>query len=508
MWKKILAIILTITTLLSMLAVTSSATYSLKKSDGVTDKNNAYLRGNKTAIIYVPGYRCTNLSRAVTVNGEEKEIVCFPVGTDLFSVNDSNSGIVNFIHGAGNLLVSAFMLLFAQVQCDDLVVSPSGSFGLADIYRDFFDKCIAKYGDKCDVIIYDFDWRTDLCESSKDLHDLIQTQKYNKVIMVTQSMGGLVASGAAKLLWDDKQDNDRTNDVEVYTVNMGSTVLGSYDYYVNAESYEGIKKFSIANLSYLSETNFITHSQLAVPVEYATLLGGKYASAKIEKADGTVAYEKIDPQTAFNDLVKVCDHGENLLKMEKFYNTCIFIDNDNNPETRKVHIMEELGDHSYYVAGFGYGAPTEIQVNYIEDSAGNRTAVSCTEIESEDLKVGDGSILLDSSTMCMCSPKTTFLMPYSHQNVYFHEDSQYLMYDILTHIIESPETDFDYTASGHQYKDLYPAVTDDCTVQCESYLYHQVAKYIFGLLGVDISMDTAANIYRAIEKVLVALKIL
>ena len=74
---KALTVILSLAILVSSLSISVFADYSIYKPDGKTFKDNTYIKGNDTAIIYIPGYRCSNLE--TQFNG--KRVVCFAVGT-------------------------------------------------------------------------------------------------------------------------------------------------------------------------------------------------------------------------------------------------------------------------------------------------------------------------------------------------------------------------------------------------------------------------------------------
>ncbi|MBR6634836.1 MAG: alpha/beta hydrolase, partial [Clostridia bacterium] len=233
---KALTVILSLAILVSSLTVSVFADYSIYKPDGKTFKDNAYIKGNDTAIIYIPGYRCSNLE--TEFNG--KRVVCFAVGTEVFEVSENNSFIENFINGFANLLISGVMLLTNSFRNEDVNVSKDGGFGISDIYVRFFETCVEKYGKESDVIIYDLDWRQDLRITVDDLYSIINAQGYKKVILVTQSMGGLIASGTAKLLRDDLNDENPDNDVDLYTVNVGAAFFGSFDFFYNKTEFKGI----------------------------------------------------------------------------------------------------------------------------------------------------------------------------------------------------------------------------------------------------------------------------
>lgn len=480
---KTFTVILSLAILVSSLSISAFADYSIFKPDGKTFKDNAYIKGNDTAIIYIPGYRCSNLETQVA----GKKVVCFAVGTEVFEVSEENSFIENFINGFANLLISGVMLLTNSFRSEDVNVSKDGGFGISDIYVRFFETCIEKYGKESDVIIYDLDWRQDLRTTVNDLYSVISKQDYKKVILVTQSMGGLIASGTAKLLRDDLNDENPDNDVDLYTVNVGAAFFGSFDFFYNKTEFKGIDKLSADYFTYKSKVDYPSHAQLGVPHEYNTLYGNDYAVAKIIKADGTTAYEEIAADKAYEIINGLC---QDLDLMRAYYDNYIFIDDDNNPETPAVHIMETLGKKAFYISGTSTATSDRMEIVFNEDKNGNRTAISCNPVQNPSSESGDGVLTAACSTLSFCSPETTFYVPYDHKSVLFHDDAEHLVFDMLSHIISNPEEDFDYTDTDYEYKDIYTKPIENAVAQSADTLTPQVVKYILGLLGVNVSFNS------------------
>ena len=480
---KALTVILSLAILVSSLTVSVFADYSIYKPDGKTFKDNAYIKGNDTAIIYIPGYRCSNLE--TEFNG--KRVVCFAVGTEVFEVSENNSFIENFINGFANLLISGVMLLTNSFRNEDVNVSKNGGFGISDIYVRFFETCVEKYGKESDVIIYDLDWRQDLRITVNDLYSIISAQGYKKVILVTQSMGGLIASGTAKLLRDDLNDENPDNDVDLYTVNVGAAFFGSFDFFYNKTEFKGISKLSPDYFTYKSKVDFPSHAQLGVPHEYSTLYNNDYAVAKIIKADGTTEYEEIAADKAFEIMNGLC---QDLDLMRAYYDNYIFVDDDGNPETPAVHIMETLGKKAFYISGTSTATSDRMEIVFNEDENGNRTAVSCNPVQNPGSESGDGVLTAAGSTLSFSSPETTFYVPYDHKSVLFHDDAEHLVYDMLSHIISTPDKDFDYTKTDYEYKDIYTEPIENAAAQSANTLTPQIIKFILGLLGVNISYDS------------------
>lgn len=488
---KFLAVILSLAILVSTLSVSAFADYSVYKPDGKTFKDNTYIKGNDTAIIYIPGYRCSNLE--TEFNG--KRVVCFAVGTEVFEVSEENSFIENFINGFANLLISGVMLLTNSFRSEEVSVSKDGGFGISDIYVRFFETCVEKYGKESDVIIYDLDWRQDLRTTVNDLYSIIGAQGYKKVILVTQSMGGLIASGTAKLLRDDLNDENPDNDVNLYTVNVGAAFFGSFDFFYNKTEFEGINKLSPDYFTYKSKVDYPSHAQLGVPHEYATLYGNDYAVAKIIKPDGTTEYEDISADKAFEIMNGLC---QDLDLMREYYDNYIFVDDDGNPKTPAVHIMETLGKKAFYISGTSTATSDRMEIVFSEDENGNRTAVSCNPVQNPGSESGDGVLTAACSTLSFTSPETTFYVPYDHKSVLFHDDAENLVFDILSHLISTPDKAFDYTETDYEYKDIYTGPIENAAAQSANTLTPQVISYILGLLGINVSYDSVYKLLNLI----------
>ncbi|MBQ6930689.1 MAG: hypothetical protein IJN38_01015, partial [Clostridia bacterium] len=59
------------------------------------------------------------------------------------------------------------------------------------------------------------------------------------------------------------------------------------------------------------------------------------------------------------------------------------------------------------------------------------------------------------------------------------------------HIINSPDEAFDYTDTDYEYNDIYTQPIENASAQSANTLTPQVISYIFGLLGINISYETA-----------------
>lgn len=67
-------------------------------------------------------------------------------------------------------------------------------YGSNETYEKLVNKLQKEVGDKYDIVFFPYDWLGDLNDSAKKLEEHIKDNKYDKVVLVTHSTGGLLAS--------------------------------------------------------------------------------------------------------------------------------------------------------------------------------------------------------------------------------------------------------------------------------------------------------------------------
>lgn len=75
-----------------------------------------------------------------------------------------------------------------------MIAGPDQQAGEGDVIRTLTQEIDAEYGDRYEVRAYQYDWRLDLRFLGQQLEEFINSQGYTEVILVTHSMGGMVAS--------------------------------------------------------------------------------------------------------------------------------------------------------------------------------------------------------------------------------------------------------------------------------------------------------------------------
>lgn len=98
-----------------------------------------------------------------------------------------------------------------------------------DVIRGITQEINEEYGDVYDVRVWQYDWRLDLRDLGQQLEEFINNQGYTEVILVTHSMGGVVASN---YLARSQANRDRVS----LFVPIAAPFLGSVEIYSYMES--------------------------------------------------------------------------------------------------------------------------------------------------------------------------------------------------------------------------------------------------------------------------------
>jgi pimeloyl-ACP methyl ester carboxylesterase len=71
---------------------------------------------------------------------------------------------------------------------------PGQKIGEGDVLKQLTLDLTEEYGDEYEVRVYQYDWRMDLRGLGEELENFIEEQGYTEVVLITHSMGGMVAS--------------------------------------------------------------------------------------------------------------------------------------------------------------------------------------------------------------------------------------------------------------------------------------------------------------------------
>lgn len=83
---------------------------------------------------------------------------------------------------------------------------PKGQYVMANLMQPLYNMLSEAYSDTYDVIVWQYDWRKNTDDIAADLEAYINQKGYEKVMLFTHSMGGMVASS----FFEKKTNRDKT----------------------------------------------------------------------------------------------------------------------------------------------------------------------------------------------------------------------------------------------------------------------------------------------------------
>ncbi|NCA66449.1 MAG: hypothetical protein EOM87_00130 [Clostridia bacterium] len=177
---------------------------------------------------------------------------------------------------------------------DDDVIRPAnmddttGQYVMANLMKPLYDMLsAASYSDGYDIVIWQYDWRKHTDDIAADLEAYIHSKGYEKVMLFTHSMGGLVSSSFFK-----KQAN---RDMTELFIPFSTPFYGAVD--TTYMMYEGL----IASIPEMIDKFYVS-----VPEEFSSLisaLGLKSADYCDGKPNPSVMYNKL-MKMANNPIIK------------------------------------------------------------------------------------------------------------------------------------------------------------------------------------------------------------
>lgn len=75
---------------------------------------------------------------------------------------------------------------------------PTGMYVMANLMKPLYERLVRDYGEDYEVVIWQYDWRLHTDEIADKLEAFITDKEYDKIMLFTHSMGGLVASSFFK----------------------------------------------------------------------------------------------------------------------------------------------------------------------------------------------------------------------------------------------------------------------------------------------------------------------
>lgn len=96
------------------------------------------------------------------------------------------------------------------------------SYGVFGLYKPFVENIEARYGDKYDVSVFNYDWRLSPADAGAKLEEYIAEKGYDEVVLMSHSMGGPVVNSYLA------RNESNRNKTKLY-MGFAPATLGSFD---------------------------------------------------------------------------------------------------------------------------------------------------------------------------------------------------------------------------------------------------------------------------------------
>ncbi len=232
---------------------------------------------------------------------------------------------------------------------------PTGKYVMANLMKPLYEQLVADYGEEYEVVIWQYDWRLHTDEIADKLEAYIASQGYEKIMLFTHSMGGLVASSFFK-----KEANRAMTELFVpFSTPFYGAIDTTYLMYEGliAAIPEMIDQFyvpipdnalitSMLSLLKLEDEDY-NEEGVPNPSVMFTNLMQKLNSPAIKMLMGSIGIETSDIFNIFKDLAKNLVSLYNLFPNEEFFDSplygedsCFSYDGDNKSFEEFLAIFE------------------------------------------------------------------------------------------------------------------------------------------------------------------------
>lgn len=211
---------------------------------------------------------------------------------------------------------------------------PTGQYVMANLMKPLYEKLVADYGDEYEVVIWQYDWRLHTDVIADKLEAYIASQGYEKIMLFTHSMGGLVASSFFK-----KESNRSMTELFVpFSTPFFGAIDTTYLMYEGliAAIPEMINQFFvpipdnqlIKSMLSLLDLEDEDYNEEGVPNPSAMFEGlmEKLESPAIKMLMGTIGIDTAEIFDIFKDLAKNLVSLYNLFPNEAFFDSPLYGD--------------------------------------------------------------------------------------------------------------------------------------------------------------------------------------
>ncbi len=255
---------------------------------------------------------------------------------------------------------------------------PTGQYVMANLMKPLYEKLSADYGDKYEVIVWQYDWRKHTDDIALQLEEFIKAKGYEKIMLFTHSMGGMVASSFFK-----KEAN--RNMTELF-VPFSTPFYGSID--TTYLMYEGL----IAAIPEMIDQFYVP-----IPEEFAIVISMLKLKAADYNEDGYP-----NPSVMFKNLMNMTDNKTMVNLLKSFIgmdiNDLFGILKDlakNLVSLYNLFPNEAFFDSPFYdeLSAFTYDGAEKTFAEFIETFTTDAYLAAMTQMENSELKPAFANLL-------------------------------------------------------------------------------------------------------------------
>ena len=397
--------------------------YNVKNVKNIKEEQEEIIVKNngKKAIIIVPGIGCSTLHYLGKTNDKYKhgECIFFRGDFDNWSFLDLKNSAVKALtnykllacnsKGEGVYKNVGLLENYDDVDPYDVEIS---KYGFCSMFKNLITYLENKYGKnteyKYDVFLFNYDWRLDNNFNGERLYKKLKEYD-DGVIIIGYSMGNLITSRAAKLLYDDN-DIDRIRlFLSTFPVYNGAT-----------QAVYFLKKGKIANNTFFDVLNKIYKIDLVLiylaknyPSMYQ-LMPNKEFSRRNKGFMIDNNNLKLNYRQSMNYLKKDKILNQNLINKAIKFHEDLYVNNK--------HILNYI-KNKYFFIGCGHETGDTLKINRNNNK----------EIVHYSYSDGDGTVnyKLSAEPPCECDSENIVLFKSDHLNAYKNNDFLIELTDLI-----------------------------------------------------------------------------